>query len=140
MRKVLVFGGMVFVVVLIAMALTKPDDIQHYTKVKAIARSELSRQLADSLKLEEYAAAVSVVVMGKVNTYVDSHLRVRDCVFFTLGIMNYQGMSVPATLGVFNHVLFIVDEDKVRKAVTKKVKIPKIDIEELKELKEQLKK
>ena len=132
MRKVLVFWGMVFVVVLIAMALTKPDDIQHYTKVKAIARSELSRQLADSLKLEEYAAAVSVVVMGKVNTYVDRPLKVRDCVFFTLGIINYQVMSVATTLGVFNHVLFIMDENKVRKEVTKKVKITKNDIEKVK--------
>ena len=132
MRKIWILLGMILVVVLIVMALTKPDTIEHFIEVKRVARTELSHQLSDSIMLGEHATVVSVEVMGKVNAYVDSHMKVYDCVFFTLGMMRYQKMSVPTTLGVFDKVFFIVDEDKVRKAVSNKIKIPKVDIEELK--------
>lgn len=139
MRRIWVLLAMVLVVVLIGMALTKPDDVAHFAEMKRVARSEVGRQLAASQLTEEYAAMLSVVVMGKVNSYVDRHLTVYDYFFFTLGTMRHQGMSVPATLGTFNKVFFIVDEDEVRKAAAQKFKIPQVDIknkEDMKKLKD----
>ena len=119
---------MVFVVVLIVGAITKTDDAEHYMKVKRVARSEVGRRMAERQLPAEYASMVTIQVMDKVNNYVDRHLTVRDCIFFTLGTMRHQGMTVPATLGIFNKVYLIVSEDDIRTAAAHRFKIPDVDI------------
>ena len=128
MRRVWILLGMVFVVVLIVGAITKTDGAEHYMKVKMVARSEVSRRMDERQLPAEFASMVSYQVMDKVNNYVDRHLTVRDCIFFTLGTMRHQGMTVPATLGIFNKVLLIVSEDDIRTAAAHRFKIPDVDI------------
>ena len=128
MRRVWILLGMVLVVVLIAGAITKTDGAEHYMQVKMVARSEVSRRMAERQLPAEFASMVSYQVMDKVNNYVDRHLTVRDCIFFTLGTMRYQNMSIPATLGIFNKVFLIVSEDDIRTAAAQRFKIPDVDI------------
>ena len=123
MRKVIIFLVMALVVVLTAMALTKPDDQAHYALVKAIVRSEVSHHLANSKLVKEYGNVVSYEALGRVNNYVDSHLKIHDFVCFTLGTAQHQKMTVPVTLGIFHRVILIGDEDEIKKAIAKKVNI-----------------
>ena len=123
MRKVIFFLVMALVVVLTAMALTKPDDQAHYALVKAIVRSEVSHHLANNKLVKEYGNVISYEALGKANDYVDRRLKIHDFVCFTLGTVRHQNMSVPITLGIFNHVIFIADEDEIKKAIVKKMSI-----------------
>ena len=104
MRRVLILLGMVLFLLLIVMALTKTDESEHFAKMRTVALSEVGRQIAAYDLPEETSAILTTTVMGKVNNYVAGHLTVHDCLFFTLGTMRHQGMSVPATLGVFKKV------------------------------------
>ena len=128
MRRVWILLGMVLVVVLIIGAFTKTDEAAHYMKVKMVARSEVGRRMAERQLPEEYASMVTIQVMDKVNNYVDNHLTVRDCIFFTLCTMSHKGMTIPATLGIFNKVILIVSEDDVRTAAAQRFKVPDVDI------------
>lgn len=123
MRKVIVFLVMGLFVVLIAMALTKPNNSEHYVLVKAMVRDEVSHQLANNKLMKEYGEIISYEALGRANSYVDNRLEVHDFVFFTLGTVRHQGMSAPITLGVFKKVIFIGDEEEIKKAIAKKMQI-----------------
>ena len=123
MRKVIISIVMAAAILMIVMALTKPDDDAHYALVKAIVRSEVSNQLGNNKLVEEYGNVVLYEALGKANDYVDHRLRIRNFICFTLGTVRHQDMTVPITLGIFNHVILIGDEDEIKKAIVKKMSI-----------------
>jgi hypothetical protein len=118
-KKLFVLLGLVVIVALVAMTFTKPDRQAHFNAVARLAQNMVDKELSNiPLPLPDEVVNIgSETAMGAANMYLLSNLMVNDYFFVNVGTVNHHGTAYPVTVGVFNKVFLLVDEEQVRQAI-----------------------
>lgn len=120
-KKIFVFLTFVVIIMLVAMALTKPEAWEHYGEVRSMAMKVASQEAA-KLQLpvelpEEYAKVGEEVVMDAAGSFIQNNMTVDDYGVLSVGVVNFRGQSLPITVGAFGKVFVLVDEEDIRRAI-----------------------
>ena len=118
-KKLFVLLGLVVIVAVVALTFTKPARPAHFTAVAQLAQNMVDKELSNiPLPLpDEVVNFGSETAMGAANMYLLSNLMVNDYFFINVGTVNHHGTAYPVTVGVFNKVFLLVDEEQVRQAI-----------------------
>jgi hypothetical protein len=118
-KKLFVLLGLVIIVALVAMTFTKPDRQAHFNAVSQLTQNMVDKELSNipDILPDEIVNIGSETAMGVANMYLLNNLMVNDYFFINVGTVNHHGTAYPVTVGVFNKVFLLVDEEQVRKAI-----------------------
>ena len=118
-KKLFVLLGLVVIVALVAMTFTKPDRQAHFNAVAQLAQNVVDKELSNiPLPLpDEVVNFGSETAMGAANMYLLSNLMVNDYFFVNVGTVNHHGTAYPVTIGAFNKVFLLVDEEQVKQVI-----------------------
>ena len=118
-KKLFVLLVLVIIVALVAMKFTKPDREAHFNAVAQLTQNMVDKELSNiPIPLpEEIVNIGSETAMGVANMYLLSNLMVNDYFFINVGTVNHHGTAYPVTIGAFNKVFLLVDEEQVRQAI-----------------------
>ena len=122
MKKILLIILCVILVGLVVLTMTKPDRSDHYDAVKMVVAKVVDRELHANPLTAEYATIGMVSALEKVDDYLSKNLMVQDHTFYTVGMLRYQDMFLPISVGVFGQVHLTVSEDDLKEAL----KMPEI--------------
>jgi len=131
MKKFLIFLGIIAVVAVALMA-TTPDRQQHVDTIKSVMTGAVNAELRERNIDGPLASIVSAAATTALDKYLTSNFIVRDHRFYSLGFIDYNGEFQMVSVGVFNHI-YTLNEEEARDMI--KNKLNPIDI-----LKSQLKK
>lgn len=119
MKKVLLFLTFAVIILMIVMALMKPDSTAHYDEVRRFVMNVVNTEMAQKQLPEEYAMQATMEASDKVNSYLRSRMRVDDYVIASVAMMRHQGGMYPVAVGIFGKVYVLVGEDQVRQLFLK---------------------
>lgn len=122
MKKILLIISLFVVVGMAVLAITKPDRPEHYNAVKIAATKVIDRELHANSLTAEYATIGTMSALNMLDDYLSKNLMVHDHTFYTVGMLRYQEMFFPVSVGVFGQVHLTVNEDDLKKAL----KMPEI--------------
>ena len=114
----------VFLVIIGAIALglmvTTPDRQQHVDTIKSVVKGAVSAELRDNNIDGPLGSIVSVAATTAIDQFLNTSFLVRDHRFYSLGFVDYNGEFVMVSLGIFNHV-YTLDEDQARQLIKSKL-------------------
>lgn len=119
MKKFLIFLGIIAVVAVALMA-TTPDRQQHVDTIKSVMTGAVNAELRENNidgPLESIASAAATMAVDK---YLSTNFLVRDHRFYSLGFIDYNNEFQMVSVGVFNHV-YTLDEEQAREMIKKKL-------------------
>ena len=117
MKKILLIILCIILVGLVVLTMTKPDRSDHYDAVKMVVAKVVDRELHANPLTAEYATLGTVSTLEKVDDYLSKNLMVQDHTFYTVGMLKYQEMFLPISIGVFGQVHLTVGEDNLKEAL-----------------------
>ena len=117
MKKILLIILCIILVGLVVLTMTKPDRSDHYDAVKMVVAKVVDRELHANPLTAEYATLGTVSTLEKVDDYLSKNLMVQDHTFYTVGMLKYQEMFLPISIGVFGQVHLTVGEDDLKEAL-----------------------
>ena len=117
MKKILLIILCVILVGLVVLTMTKPDRSDHYDAVKMMVAKVVDRELHANPLTAEYATIGTVSALEKVDDYLSKNLMVQDHTFYTVGMLRYQEMFFPITIGIFGQVHLTISEEDLKKAL-----------------------
>ena len=113
--KIKVAIALVVAVALSALAMTKPDHMEHYRVVKKEAIRVVDRQLARIPLLDGMTAPVSMAALNMLDGYLGRYLLVYDHTFYNVGIILLRNQRYMVTIGAAGYVWMLVDADDLEK-------------------------
>ena len=119
MKKFLIFLGIIAVVAVALMA-TTPDRQQHVDTIKSVMTGAVNAELRENNidgPLRSIASAAATMAVDK---YLSTNFLVRDHRFYSLGFIDYNNEFQMVSVGVFNHV-YTLDEEQAREMIKKKL-------------------
>ena len=123
MKKLLVFLA-VLVVIGVALIATCPNRDQHRDTIKsvlsAVINAEMDQKASENGISETVASIGTALAVSAVDTYLNTNLVVRDRTFYNVGMVSIEGELRPVSLGIFNHV-FTISEDEARQLLQDKL-------------------
>ena len=119
MKKFLIFLGIIAIIAVALMA-TTPDRQQHVDTIKSIMAGAVNAELRENNIDGPLASIASVAATTAVNTYLNTSFVVRDHRFYSLGFIDYNNEFQLVSVGVFNHV-YTINEDQARAMIKKKL-------------------
>ena len=122
MKKILLIILCVILVGLVVLTMTKPGRSEHYDAVKMMVAKVVDRELHANPLTAEYATIGTVSALEKVDDYLSKNLMVQDHTFYTVGMLRYQEMFFPVSIGMLGQVHLTVSENDLKKAL----KMPEI--------------
>jgi len=122
MKRILLIISLFVVVGMAVLAMTKPDRPQHYNVVKVAATKVIDHEMHANSLTAEYATIGTMSALNMLDDYLSKNLVVHDHTFYTVGMLRYQEMFFPISIGVFGQVHLTVSEDDLKKAL----KMPEI--------------
>lgn len=122
MKRILLIISLFVVVGMAVLAMTKPDRQQHYNAVKVAATKVIDHEMHANSLTAEYATIGTMSALNMLDDYLSKNLVVHDHTFYTVGMLRYQEMFFPISIGVFGQVHLTVSEDDLKKAL----KMPEI--------------
>ena len=117
MKKILLIILCIILVGLVVLTMTKPDRSDHYDAVKMVVAKVVDRELHANPLTAEYATLGTVSTLEKVDDYLSKNLMVQDHTFYTVGMLKYQEMFLPISIGVFGQVHLTIGEDDLKEAL-----------------------
>lgn len=94
---------LIFILVLVVMALTKPEKSKHAEKVREIGLELMSDKMQSENSLTQgLAFLLGPTVM---DLFLAGGLQIDDYVIFNVGRIKFQDIDKPVTIGVFNNVI-----------------------------------
>lgn len=117
MKKILLIILCVILVGLLVLTMTKPGRSEHYDAVKMMVAKVVDRELHANPLTAEYATIGTVSALEKVDDYLSKNLMVQDHTFYTVGMLRYQEMFFPITIGIFGQVHLTISEEDLKKAL-----------------------
>ena len=117
MKKILLIILFVILVGLVVLTMTKPGRSEHYDAVKMMVAKVADRELHANPLTAEYATIGTVSALEKVDDYLSKNLMVQDHTFYTVGMLRYQEMFFPITIGIFGQVHLTISEEDLKKAL-----------------------
>ena len=119
MKKFLVFLGIIAIIAVALMA-TTPDRQQHVDTIKSVMKGAVNAELRDNNIDGPLASIASVAATKAVDQFLNTSFLVRDQKFYSLGFIDYNGEFQMVSVGIFNHV-YTLDEDQAREMIKKKL-------------------
>lgn len=119
MKKFLIFLGVIAIFAVALMA-TTPDRQQHADTIKSVMAGAVNAELRENNIDGPLASIASVAATTAVNTYLNTSFVVRDHRFYSLGFIDYNNEFQLVSVGVFNHV-YTLNEDQAREMIKKKL-------------------
>ena len=119
MKKFLIFLGIIAVVVVALMA-TTPDRQQHVDTIKSVMTGAVNAELRENNIDGPLGSIASAAATMAVDKYLSTNFLVRDHRFYSLGFIDYNNEFHMVSVGVFNHV-YTLDEEQDREMIKKKL-------------------
>ena len=119
MKKLVIFLVIIGAIALGLMA-TTPDRQQHVDAIQSVMKGAVSAELRDNNIDGALGSIASVAATTAVNQFLNTGFMVRDHRFYSLGFVDYNGEFIMVSVGVFNHV-YTLDEDQARQFIKKKL-------------------
>ena len=119
MKKFLIFLGIIAVVAVALMA-TTPDRQQHVDTIKSVMTGAVNAELRENNIDGPLGSIASVAATMAVDKYLSTNFLVRDHRFYSLGFIDYNNEFQMVSVGVFNHV-YTLDEEQAREMIKKKL-------------------
>jgi hypothetical protein len=119
MKKFLIFLGIIAVVAVALMA-TTPDRQQHVDTIKSVMTGAVNAELRDNSIDGPLGSIASAAATMAVDKYLSTNFLVRDHRFYSLGFIDYNNEFQMVSVGVFNHV-YTLDEEQAREMIKKKL-------------------
>ena len=126
-KKIILSLAIVVALVMAAAVMTKPDYKAHYDLVKRTALKVIDHQVNSNPWAALFGPMVTMGALDIVDDYLKKNLLFYDHAFYTTGVLIYQDMFIPVSVGAFGHVRMLVSEDDIKNVV----KLP--DLQEIKE-------
>ena len=120
MKKFLIFLGIIAVVAVALMA-TTPDRQQHVDTIKSVMTGAVNAELRENNIDGPLGSIASAAATMAVDKYLSTNFLVRDHRFYSLGFIDYNNEFQMVSVGVFNHV-YTLDEEQAREMIKKKLK------------------
>ena len=122
MKKILLILLCIVLLGMLVLAMTKPERSEHYDAVKITATKVIDRELHDNPLTAEFATIGMMTALNMLDDYLSKNLMVHDHTFYTVGVLRYQEMFFPVSIGVLGQVHMTVSEDDLKKVL----KMPEI--------------
>ena len=122
MKRILLIILCVVVVGLTALTMTKPEMSEHYDAVKIAVANVVDRELHENPQTVDFATMGTMSALNMFDDYLSKNLFVQDHTIYTVGVLMYQEMFLPISIGVLGQVHLTVSEDDLKKAL----KMPEI--------------
>lgn len=119
MKKFLFFLGIIAVVAVALMA-TTPDRQQHVDTIKSVMTGAVDAELRENNIDGPLGSIASAAATMAVDKYLSTNFLVRDHRFYSLGFIDYNNEFQMVSVGVFNHV-YTLDEEQAREMIKKKL-------------------
>ena len=119
MKKFLIFLGIIAVVAVALMA-TTPDRQQHVDTIKSVMTGAVNAELRENNIDGPLGSIASAAATMAVDKYLSTNFLVRDHRFYSLGFIDYNNEFQMVSVGVFNHV-YTLDEEQAREMIKKKL-------------------
>lgn len=119
MKKFLFFLGIIAVVAVALMA-TTPDRQQHVDTIKSVMTGAVNAELRENNIDGPLGSIASAAATMAVDKYLSTNFLVRDHRFYSLGFIDYNNEFQMVSVGVFNHV-YTLDEEQAREMIKKKL-------------------
>ncbi len=119
MKKFLIFLGIIAVVAVALMA-TTPDRQQHVDTIKSVMTGSVNAELRENNIDGPLGSIASAAATMAVDKYLSTNFLVRDHRFYSLGFIDYNNEFQMVSVGVFNHV-YTLDEEQAREMIKKKL-------------------
>ena len=119
MKKFLIFLGIIAVVAVALMA-TTPDRQQHVDTIKSVMTGAVNAELRENNIDGPLGSIASAAATMAVDKYLSTNFHVRDHRFYSLGFIDYNNEFQMVSVGVFNHV-YTLDEEQAREMIKKKL-------------------
>ena len=126
-KKILLSLVIVVALVMGAAVMTKPDYKAHYDLVKRTALKVIDHQVNSNPWAALFGPMVTMGALDIVDGYLKKNLLFYDHTFYTTGVLIYQDMFIPVSVGAFGHVHLLVSEDDIKNVV----RLP--DLQQIKE-------
>lgn len=126
-KKILLSLVIVVALVMGAAVMTKPDYKAHYDLVKRTALKVIDHQVNSNPWAALFGPMVTMGALDIVDGYLKKNLLFYDHTFYTTGVLIYQDMFIPVSMGAFGHVHMLVSEDDIKNVV----RLP--DLQQIKE-------
>ena len=119
MKKFLIFLCIIAIIA-VALMVTTPDRQQHVDAIKSVMSVAVNAELRENNIDGPLASIASVAATTAVDRYLNTSFIVRDHRFYTLGFIDYNNEFQMVSVGVFNHV-YTLNEDQAREMIKKKL-------------------
>lgn len=119
MKKFLIILGIIAVVAVALMA-TTPDRQQHVDTIKSVMTGAVNAELREKKIDGPLGSIASAAATMAVDKYLSTNFLVRDHRFYSLGFIDYNNEFQMVSVGVFNHV-YTLDEEQAREMIKKKL-------------------
>lgn len=119
MKKFLIFLAIIGVAALALMA-TTPDRQQHVDTIKSVMTGAVNAEMRDNNIDGPLASIASVAATTAIDVYLNNSFLVRDHCFYSLGFVDYNNEFKLVSVGIFNHV-YTLNEDQAREMIKKKL-------------------
>ena len=119
MKMFLIFLGIIAVVAVALMA-TTPDRQQHVDTIKSVMTGAVNAELRENNIDGPLGSIASAAATMAVDKYLSTNFLVRDHRFYSLGFIDYNNEFQMVSVGVFNHV-YTLDEEQAREMIKKKL-------------------
>ena len=119
MKKFLIILGIIAVVAVALMA-TTPDRQQHVDTIKSVMTGAVNAELRENNIDGPLGSIASAAATMAVDKYLSTNFLVRDHRFYSLGFIDYNNEFQMVSVGVFNHV-YTLDEEQAREMIKKKL-------------------
>jgi hypothetical protein len=119
MKKFLIFLGIIAVAAVALMA-TTPDRQQHVDTIKSVMTGAVNAELRENNIDGPLGSIASAAATMAVDKYLSTNFLVRDHRFYSLGFIDYNNEFQMVSVGVFNHV-YTLDEEQAREMIKKKL-------------------
>lgn len=116
-KKVFVFLTFVVLILLTAMAFTKPEAWTHQAAVRQLALNVVSQEVSNAQLPDELVAAGTDVAMNAAGSFLQSSMQVDDYLVLNVGMVSFHGQTLPITIGAFGKVFVLADEEDLRHIV-----------------------
>ena len=119
MKKFLIFLCIIAIIA-VALMVTTPDRQQHVDTIKSVMSGAVNAELRENNIDGPLASIASVAATTAVDRYLNTSFIVRDHRFYSLGFIDYNNEFQMVSVGVFNHV-YTLNEDQAREMIKKKL-------------------
>ena len=119
MKKFLFFLGIIAIIA-VALMVTTPDRQQHVDTIKSVMSGAVNAELRENNIDGPLASIASVAATTAVDRCLNTSFIVRDHRFYSLGFIDYNNEFQMVSVGVFNHV-YTLNEDQAREMIKKKL-------------------